>query len=101
MVCTVQDMMHFIYWHILDHPPCNPELPLCGGSRVFGTLRKALKAQRLSSDKDTGVVARWLQQQQQSRNFSVEGFLVWCISGIPVTTPAETTVNGLYKVVQI
>ena len=35
VVCTVQDIMHFISWHVLDRPPCNPEPPLCGGSHVF------------------------------------------------------------------
>jgi hypothetical protein len=47
-------------------------------------LKKVLKAQRLSLNKDSGVVAHWLWQQQ-STDFSVKGSVVRCVSGFPNT----------------
>lgn len=84
-----------MYW-IIPHTTHNLHFVACV---CVVLLKKVLKPQRLSLDKDSGVVAHWLWQQQ-SREYSVESSVFWRISGFPVRTPVETTVNGLYSFIQ-
>jgi hypothetical protein len=97
VVCTVHDMLKSTSCVVLDHLPHNPEFALCG-FHMLG-LKKVLRAQQLSMDKKNGVVVHWLQQYQP-REFSMEGSIIWCISGIAVTMPVEAIVNGLFSLIQ-
>jgi hypothetical protein len=80
---------------VLDHPLYKPELMLCG-LHVFGPPQEGAKGPKVKSGQ-----RQWyggtLIVTAAVRDFSVEGSVVWCISGSPVTTPVKTTANGLYS----
>ncbi|GBM84038.1 hypothetical protein AVEN_22024-1 [Araneus ventricosus] len=63
-----------IRWTVLEHQPYSPDLSPCD-FHIFGSLKKALKGRRSSSDSEVmDTIRNWFQTQP---NFYEQGIHRW------------------------